>query len=42
MAASAFGIVFGAPAQGLPLLLRHVILLAVNPQGLPKRRVRLA
>jgi hypothetical protein len=42
MAASAFGIVFGALAQSLPLLLLHVILLFVNLRGFQKWQVRLA
>ena len=42
MAASAFGIVFGALAQSLPLLLLHVILLVVNLRGFRKWQVRLA
>ena len=40
VAASAFGIVFGALAQSLPLLLLHVTLLGVNLQGFQKWQVR--
>jgi hypothetical protein len=42
MAASSFGIVFGALAQSLPLLLLHVILLLVNLRRFQKWQVRLA
>jgi hypothetical protein len=42
MAASAFGIVFGALAQSLPLLLLHVTLLFVNLRGFQKWQVRIA
>jgi hypothetical protein len=42
MGASAFGIVFGALAQSLPLLLLHVILLVVNLRGFQKWQIRLA
>jgi hypothetical protein len=40
VAASAFGIVFGALAQSLPLLLLHVTLLGVNLRGFQKWQVR--
>jgi hypothetical protein len=42
MAASAFGIVFGALAQSLPLLLLHLTLLFVNLRGFQKWQLRLA
>jgi hypothetical protein len=42
IAASAFGIVFGALAQSLPLLLLHVILLAVNLRGFQKWQLQVA
>jgi hypothetical protein len=42
MAASAFGIVFGALAQSLPLLVLHVILLLVNLRGFKRWQLRLA
>jgi hypothetical protein len=42
MAASAFGIVFGALAQSAPLLLLHVILLFVNLRGFRQWQVGMA
>jgi hypothetical protein len=42
MTASAFGIVFGALAQSLPLLLLHAILLFVNLRGFQKWQLRVA
>jgi hypothetical protein len=40
--ASAFGIVFGALAQSVPLLLLHVILLFVNLRGFLRWKAQVA
>jgi hypothetical protein len=42
MAASACGIVFGALAQSLPLVLVHLILLFVNLRGFQKWQAQIA